>query len=101
MADSRRGDRLPIPKHEAQILKIQKARYLERAGMSPAMWAKLEELHLARLTPERGLRASLVEPTLCALYSRGLAIGKPVAGFDGWLWTTTKDGAALHMAGPE
>ena len=92
-----------LRKRDAEILKGQKAAYLDRAGMSPAMWAKLEELHLARLNPERGLRASLRDPTLCALYARGLATGSSLEGFDGdgWLWTTTEQGKAMHMAGPE
>ncbi len=72
---------------------------LSRRGISPTMWERLDMLHIARLGKERGIRADLREPTMVALWNRGLVQGKDVQGYDGWLWSLTDAGRAA-VKGP-
>ena len=74
---------------------------IERLGISDAMWDRLQELPLARLTRERGDRASMSSPTLVALEKRGLATWTIIEGEQSHivLWRCTDAGERMMRDG--
>lgn len=79
--------------------KARKAKTLDTKGITDPMWEALQTIHLARLTRERGHRASAHSTVLVALFNRGLATWTHAADGNGMVWTTTPEGAAMMKEG--
>lgn len=78
--------------------KARKAKTLDTKGITDPMWNMLQQVHLARLTPERALSASPTQPQLQALHRRGLVTWSEQKG-ELAQWTTTPAGADIMKKG--
>lgn len=77
----------------------KKAQTLEAKGVTDSMWDMLQDLHLARLKPERAIRIAAGNATLAALKRRGLATSASAEDQSAVMAKATPEGAAMVKKG--